>query len=75
MAATSAPPGRYRVGVIEVEVGEDKIVRQPGRNNLAGSAVTMKESASNLSSKLNMTEDKINTLTSINPKRALGLID
>lgn len=75
MAAASAPPGRYRVGVIEVEVGEDKIVRQPGRNNLAGSAVTMKESASNLSSKLNMTEDKINTLTSINPKRALGLID
>ncbi|NOX65485.1 MAG: N-acetylglucosamine-6-phosphate deacetylase [Chlorobi bacterium] len=62
MAAASAPPGRYRVGVIEVEVGEDKIVRQPGRNNLAGSAITMKESASNLSSELNMTEDKIKAI-------------
>ncbi|VAX29203.1 N-acetylglucosamine-6-phosphate deacetylase [hydrothermal vent metagenome] len=75
MAAASAPPGRYRVGVIEVEVGEDKIVRQPGRNNLAGSAVTMKGSANNLFAELKMTEDKVELLTSINPKRALGLID
>lgn len=75
MAAASAPPGMYRVGVIEVEVGEDKIVRQPVRNNLAGSAVTMEESAHNLSAELNMTQDKIELLTSINPKKALGLID
>jgi len=75
MAAASAPPGKYRVGVIDVEVGEDKIVRQPGRNNLAGSAVTMKESAENLFMKLNIPQNKIELLTSYNPQNALGLID
>jgi len=39
MAAAGAPPGRYRLGRIEVEVGPDRVVRQPGRTNLAGSAV------------------------------------
>ncbi len=39
MAAAGAPPGRYRIGHIEVEVGEEQIVRQPGRTNFAGSAL------------------------------------
>ncbi len=44
MAAASAPPGRYSVSHIDVEVGKDKVVREIGRDNLAGSAITMKES-------------------------------
>ncbi|MCB0749241.1 MAG: N-acetylglucosamine-6-phosphate deacetylase, partial [Ignavibacteriae bacterium] len=44
MAAASAPPGIYSVSHINVEVGEDKIVREIGKDNLAGSAITMKES-------------------------------
>jgi N-acetylglucosamine-6-phosphate deacetylase len=39
MAAAGAEPGRYRIGAIDVEVGDDQIVRQPGKTNFAGSAL------------------------------------
>ena len=39
MSAAGAPPGRYRLGALEVEVGTDQIVRQPGKTNFAGSAL------------------------------------
>ena len=39
MSAAGAPPGRYRLGALELEVGADQIVRQPGRTNFAGSAL------------------------------------
>src|SRR6185503_10764071 len=39
MAAAGAGPGHYRIGPTEVEVGDDQIVRQPGKTNFAGSAL------------------------------------
>jgi N-acetylglucosamine-6-phosphate deacetylase len=39
MAAAGAPPGRYTLGALTVEVGSDQVVRQPGRTNYAGSAL------------------------------------
>jgi N-acetylglucosamine-6-phosphate deacetylase len=39
MAAADARPGRYRIGRLEVEVGDDEIVRMPGSTNYAGSAL------------------------------------
>lgn len=39
MAAAGAPPGRYTIGAVTVEVGADQIVRQPGKTNFAGSAL------------------------------------
>jgi N-acetylglucosamine-6-phosphate deacetylase len=39
MAAAGAGPGRYRIGRLELEVGEDEIVRLPGSGNYAGSAL------------------------------------
>jgi len=39
MAAAGAPPGRYQLGRLELEVGPDQVVRQPGRTNFAGSAL------------------------------------
>lgn len=39
MSAAGAPPGRYPLGRLEVEVGADQIVRQPGQTNFAGSAL------------------------------------
>lgn len=39
MSAAGAPPGRYTIGTVEVEVGPDQIVRQPGKTNFAGSAL------------------------------------
>lgn len=39
MAAAGAGPGRYRLGPLELEVGPDQIVRQPGKQLFAGSAL------------------------------------
>ena len=39
MAAAGAPAGRYRLGPLELEVGDDEIVRLPGTPNFAGSAL------------------------------------
>lgn len=39
MAAAGMPPGRYKLGKLELEVGADQIVRYPGRSNFAGSAL------------------------------------
>jgi N-acetylglucosamine-6-phosphate deacetylase len=39
MAAAGAPPGRYTIGRMEVDVGEDGIVRQPGSSLFAGSSL------------------------------------
>lgn len=39
MAAAGAPPGRYSLGKLSIEVGEDRIVRKPGSALFAGSAL------------------------------------
>ncbi len=39
MSAAGMPPGRYPLGALELEVGADQVVRQPGRTNFAGSAL------------------------------------
>jgi N-acetylglucosamine-6-phosphate deacetylase len=39
MSAAGAPPGKYKLAGMELEVGEDQIVRQPGKTNFAGSAL------------------------------------
>jgi N-acetylglucosamine-6-phosphate deacetylase len=39
MSAAGVPPGRYRLGKLELEVGADQIVRQPGKPLFAGSAL------------------------------------
>jgi len=47
MAGAGAPPGRYTIGWLVVEVGRNKLVRQPGKPNFAGSAITMTEGVAN----------------------------
>ncbi|HTD87132.1 MAG TPA: N-acetylglucosamine-6-phosphate deacetylase [Candidatus Binatia bacterium] len=39
MAAAGAPPGRYTIGRLEVDVAEDGVVRQPGSPLFAGSGL------------------------------------
>jgi N-acetylglucosamine-6-phosphate deacetylase len=39
MAAAGAPPGRYKIGKKEVDVGPDQVVRPPGQPLFAGSAL------------------------------------
>lgn len=40
MAAAGSPPGEYTIGRLRVQVGADGIVRQPGHQNFAGSALS-----------------------------------
>ncbi len=40
MSAAGTGPGRYQLGKLELEVGGDGVVRQLGRTNFAGSALT-----------------------------------
>jgi N-acetylglucosamine-6-phosphate deacetylase len=39
MAAADAPPGRYKLGRLELDVGPDQVVRLPGQPHFAGSAL------------------------------------
>ena len=48
MAAAGAPPGLYSIGELAVKVGADRVVRAPGSDHLAGSALTMNEAVANL---------------------------
>jgi N-acetylglucosamine-6-phosphate deacetylase len=45
MAAAGAPPGRFTLGRLQLEVGADGVVRQPGRTNFAGSSLRPSEIA------------------------------
>jgi N-acetylglucosamine-6-phosphate deacetylase len=47
-APAGAPPGRYRLAHLEVEVGEDRVVRLPGTRQFAGSALCPDEGVRNL---------------------------
>lgn len=49
MSAAGAPPGTYQISNITVEVGEDRVVREPGRENFAGSSLTLDEGVENIS--------------------------
>jgi len=67
MAAAGAKAGRYTISNIELEVGEDRIVREPGKSNFAGSAIDMRSSALNLKTEIGLGEEEINQLTYSNP--------
>ena len=71
MAAAGAPSGRYSISNIELEVGSDRIVREPGKTNFAGSAIDMQSSAMNLKDKINLTNDEIMQLTYTNPSKLI----
>lgn len=73
MAAASAPPGKYTVSHINVEVGENKIVREIGKENLAGSAITMMESEKNLCQNIKFTNDDVKKMIYDNPQNVLNI--
>ena len=72
MAAAGAPPGRYTLGALEVEVGADRIVRQPGAKNFAGSALTLDAGVANAAAWLGVTPDAARECASSVPARLLG---
>ena len=48
MAAAGAGPGCYSLGRLDLEVGADGVVREPGKNNFAGSSLTMDRAVENV---------------------------
>ena len=67
MAAAGAKAGRYTISNIELEVGKDRIVREPGKPNFAGSAIDMPSSAFNLKTEIGLITEEVIQLTSYNP--------
>ena len=70
VAAAGAPPGRYTVGELEVEVGPDQIVRQPGQTNFAGSALRPVQGVFSAAQMLRCPWQQAWTAASVQPARS-----
>ncbi|MBL9215309.1 MAG: N-acetylglucosamine-6-phosphate deacetylase [Opitutaceae bacterium] len=75
MAAAGAPPGRFRIGRLEVEVGADGVVREPGRENFAGSSLTMDAALANVQRFLDWPAAEALAACSGRVLAALGLVE
>jgi N-acetylglucosamine-6-phosphate deacetylase len=76
ISPASLGPGRYTLGRITLDIGEDMVARAPdsaGGAYLAGSAITMPQTAANLANHLGLSDAQIKQLTHDNPRRAVGL--
>lgn len=73
MSAAGAPPGRYRLGKIELEVGADRVVRMPGRTNFAGSALRPVDGVFMAAKMLNCTWQDAWKCASLATRRYAGL--
>ena len=73
MAAAGAGPGRFRIGRLEIEVGEDGVVREPGKPNFAGSSLTMDRAAENVAAWLGWSEGDVVAACGSRVQAAVGL--
>jgi N-acetylglucosamine-6-phosphate deacetylase len=73
MAAAGAPPGRYRIGAVEVEVGADQVVRLPGQPNFAGSALKPIEGVQRTAQMLGLEWQTVWPCFSTVPARMMGV--
>lgn len=77
IAPAGLGPGRYTLGNLQLEIGEDMVARAPvaaGGAYLAGSAITMPQTIAHLQTHLGVSPESIGALTTDNPRRALGLM-
>ena len=73
MAAAGAGPGCYSLGRLDLEVGADGVVREPGKNNFAGSSLTMDRAVENVRVFLGWPEQDAMAACSGGVAAALGL--
>lgn len=73
MSAAGAPPGRYNLGALEMEVGLDQIVRQPGKTNFAGSALQPCDGVFRAAQMLNISWQEAWIPASEKPAQLMGL--
>ena len=67
MAAAGCAPGPYRIGELDIVVGQDRRVSLSGTPYLAGSALTMTEAVANTVKFTGMTLDEVTPLASSVP--------
>jgi len=73
IAAAGAPPGQYSFGRLRVEVEADQVVRQPGKPNLAGSALRPGEGVFRAAEMLRCGWRDVWDRCSVNPAWLMGL--
>jgi N-acetylglucosamine-6-phosphate deacetylase len=73
MAAAGCPPGAYRLGAVDVEVGADRRVSLRGTPYLAGSALTMPEAIGNTVRFTGLPLDDVLPMASTIPADYLGI--
>ncbi|HUR59168.1 MAG TPA: N-acetylglucosamine-6-phosphate deacetylase [Opitutaceae bacterium] len=64
MSGAGAPPGRFTIGRHTIDVGADRIARQPGAKNFAGSTLTPDEGVQNCARHLGLSVDAATRLWS-----------
>lgn len=72
MTGAGAPPGCYTMGRLMIEVGEDRIARQPGMQNFAGSTVDPLSAIRNGATMLGKRWNDVWDFFSVNPARLMG---
>lgn len=73
MSAAGAPPGRFRIGPHEIDVGADGIARAPGSGNFAGSTLTPDEGVRRTAADLDLPLATAHALWSTAPAAAFGV--
>jgi N-acetylglucosamine-6-phosphate deacetylase len=73
IAAAGSPPGRYRLGELDVELDSAGRVAAPGASNLAGSALTMDRAVANVVRFTGLSLDEVLPMASTIPAAYLGL--
>jgi len=73
MSAAGMPPGRYKLGKWELEVGKDQVVRQPGKPLFAGSALRPIDGIVRAAQMLDCSWSEIWPRFSAMPARLMGL--
>jgi len=73
VAPAGCPPGRYRIGLIEVELHADGRVTMLGNDRLAGSALSLDVAVGNAVRLAGVSLDDALAMASTRPARCLGL--
>jgi N-acetylglucosamine-6-phosphate deacetylase len=73
IAAAGSPPGRYRLGSLDVELDSTGRVAAPGASNLAGSALTMDRAVANTVRFTGLSLEEVLPMASTIPAAYLGL--
>lgn len=75
MSAAGVGPGRYQLGKLELEVGDDGVVRHPGRTNFAGSALKPSDGVIRAAEMLNSSWLKVWDGFSSRPAKWMGILN